>query len=207
MAQQIINDGESGLIVRNKLNQNFTEVYGFGAVGDAGVIQFSSGGQQMAANANLNWDNTLEQLNIGKGGLFIKNDLSTFGVIFKTDPLAMTASYNLIMPLAQAPGPNFILQNDGTGNLDWIPTPTGGGGSVAQFVLAFDSSKLTAGILPVPHSLGNLYNQVTIYDENNRKIMSDEATIVDANNINVDLTNLSVSAVVDSWHIVVTGGT
>lgn len=39
MAQQIINNGESGLVVRNKLNANFTELYS-GATG--GVVSLPS---------------------------------------------------------------------------------------------------------------------------------------------------------------------
>ena len=43
MAQQIINNGESGLSVRTKINANFTELYGAYSTGDELLIEWTQG--------------------------------------------------------------------------------------------------------------------------------------------------------------------
>ena len=83
MAQQTLNDGESGLVIRGKINDNFTELYGH-HVEDETLKEWAGGkdvemlsrtvdGEGRTTSATLKWPD-------GSGGTFTATDYNaTFG--------------------------------------------------------------------------------------------------------------------------------
>lgn len=76
-----------------------------------------------------------------------------------------------------------------------------GGAPTLSFRTSFTSGDLSAsGFLSVTHSLGNKYNHVSMYDENDENVI---ATVKPVSNssLTVDLSSFPVSG---TWNIVVT---
>jgi len=107
MAQQVVNDGEDGLIVRNKINENFTEVYLYEPIVQpvvvAGVLNVDlkrlqlsifnpralTGTRTIAANFSWTFSNTTGVLNTSQtlsltGVIII--DFSTQGNVKVSNP-------------------------------------------------------------------------------------------------------------------------
>jgi hypothetical protein len=76
MAKEIINNGESGLSVRNKLNSNFTELYdsmGFGV--DTEVRSLTSNWETAYAYVSAN------SVNLTATNIFVNNDLTVVDTV------------------------------------------------------------------------------------------------------------------------------
>jgi hypothetical protein len=67
----------------------------------------------------------------------------------------------------------------------------------------FTNATLTSGILSYTHSLGQQFNQVIIYDNNNKQIQPDDITATSTSVATVDLT--SYGTLTGTWNIVVIG--
>jgi len=65
----------------------------------------------------------------------------------------------------------------------------------------FTSANLTNSILSVNHALSQKYVKVTVYDNADKEVIPTQVVPVDANNVNVDLTNITVSG---TWQVTVT---
>jgi hypothetical protein len=74
-------------------------------------------------------------------------------------------------------------------------------GTGGSFTTSFVEADLTAGVVSFLHSLGNQFNVVQVYDENNQVILPDEITATDENNTEIDLT--SFSPITGTWNIVI----
>ena len=103
------------------------------------------------------------------------------------------------------PIPNFLLgwnpAGDAIVNIDpasIVPLPPI---SDFSFLLAFTNADLSGGILNVAHNLGATYVVVSVFDNNNLQITPDEITLVDDNNLTVDLTTFG--AIAGTWRVVV----
>lgn len=67
----------------------------------------------------------------------------------------------------------------------------------------FTSATLSSGILTYTHSLGQQYNNVTIYDNNGKVIQPDDITATSTSVVTIDLT--SYGTLTGTWNIVVVG--
>jgi hypothetical protein len=70
-----------------------------------------------------------------------------------------------------------------------------------SFRTSFVDGDLTAGVLTVTHSMGEKYVDVTVYNNTDNKIMPDDITLTDANNLDIDLT--SFGTLTGTWNLVV----
>jgi hypothetical protein len=67
----------------------------------------------------------------------------------------------------------------------------------------FTSANLSAGILTVPHGLGQQFCQVQVWDNTNKRIEADDYTATSATAMAVDLT--SYGTITGTWNVVVVG--
>lgn len=96
----------------------------------------------------------------------------------------------------------------GLTNADWVVITLGGGGGATAFRQAFTNGDLTVGVLTATHSLGQQYNTVSVYDNNDQIVQPGEILAVDANNVSVDLTAIQTAnggSIPGTWNIVVVG--
>jgi hypothetical protein len=83
-------------------------------------------------------------------------------------------------------------------------TPASSGSSVSNsFSRTFVDADLVAGILTINHALGNSLVDVTIRDSAGAKVMQDDDTIIDVNNVAIDLS--SFQPLVGVWAALVVG--
>ena len=68
---------------------------------------------------------------------------------------------------------------------------------------AFTAANIISGTVQFAHNLGQLYVQVTVYDNFNKVIIPEEITTVNSNIIDVDLKTFGT--LVGNWHVVVMG--
>lgn len=100
----------------------------------SGSVLFSDGTTIAQDNANIFWDNTNKRLGIGNntppeklsvsGNIKVTGDLKSFGSTsgtFNQKAAAVTATYFVTWPSAQASVDDLYLNNDGAGNLNWTP--------------------------------------------------------------------------------------
>lgn len=74
-----------------------------------------------------------------------------------------------------------------TVSLSGIQATIEGDFSTGNFNLSFVYSDLSSGVLNVYHSLGQQYNHITVYDNNNKKINPDFIVATDTNNCAIHL--------------------
>ena len=67
----------------------------------------------------------------------------------------------------------------------------------------FTAANIISGTVQFAHNLGQLYVQVTVYDNFNKVIIPEEITTVNSNIIDVDLKTFGT--LVGNWHVVVMG--
>lgn len=80
----------------------------------------------------------------------------------------------------------------------------GGSASTGKYKLTFTNSDLSsAGVLSVTHNLSEKYVQVVIYDDNDKAIVPDEITLVDTNNVDIDLSSYGVLS--GNWNLIILG--
>ena len=129
---------------------------------------------------------------------------------------------NLVIPdnvtLVDTDSLDVDLTSYGTIVGTWYAVITNGGGALGLsgysgqsgirgggMTDTFTQSDIDAsGNLQVYHGLQYMYNAVTIYDDNNVRIMPDDVTLVDVDNLTVDLS--SHLPIAGTWNIVVTNG-
>lgn len=80
---------------------------------------------------------------------------------------------------------------------------SGRGSSIGKYTLSFDNSNLEDGVLSISHGLGQMLVQVQVFDENYNLISPDEITLVDSNDLTVDLS--AFGAIEGTWNVVVIG--
>jgi hypothetical protein len=73
-------------------------------------------------------------------------------------------------------------------------------GSVS-FYKSFDNTDLIAGVLSLNHGLGHKFAIVQIYDDSDKLVLADDITLVDDNNLTVDLS--SYGAISPTWRVVI----
>lgn len=61
------------------------------------------------------------------------NDAASSDYVRLSSPTDITTSYTITFPATGPAGNNYVLEADSSGNLSWIPTPGGGGGSTDSF--------------------------------------------------------------------------
>jgi hypothetical protein len=66
---------------------------------------------------------------------------------------------------------------------------------------AFVNGDLAAGILTVNHALGQQYVVVDVYDNSNKRVIPDDVTLTDSNNLTIDLS--SYGAIAGTWNAVI----
>lgn len=87
---------------------------------------------------------------------------------------------------------HYVTQSGGTS-----PSPT-----LSYYRLAFTNGSLTGNILSVTHNLGIMYVAgVTVYDNNNQKIIPNEIMPLTANTLSVDLTTFT--PLTGTWNLIV----
>jgi hypothetical protein len=106
--------------------------------GNSGALQYNNGGAVAGANdilytsGILKVTNTIEArgdgTNAGKLKLYCEATSSSHAITIEGPAHSGASSYNLKLPGA-APGNTQILQSNGSGQLSWINTPSGSGGS------------------------------------------------------------------------------
>lgn len=74
----------------------------------------------------------------------------------------------------------------------------------SAYRMSFDDTDLTAGVLSVNHSLDREFVGVAVYDDGNTVILPDEATLVDVDNLTIDLS--SYGTITGTWNLVVLSG-
>ncbi len=142
MAQQIVNDGDSGLVARNKWNTNFSELYGFATAPAANRIYFSDGVNfTPTTNANLQFngsalslpfDSTSTQFSIGASGEFAFNHAATSdATITHTGTgdlrlnIAGAASGKVVVDLTSGAGSAFEVHDSSGSQRFSVDGPTG----------------------------------------------------------------------------------
>src|SRR3972149_7718615 len=83
-----------------------------------------------------------------------------------------------------------------------MPAGTFTGTSVsagASYTTSFTNASLSSGILTVTHSLGIQYVNFTIYDNNGKMILPDDATATSTSVLTIDLT--SYGTLSGTWNI------
>jgi hypothetical protein len=118
--------------------------------GNSGALQYNNGGAVAGANdilytsGILKVTNTIEArgdgTNAGKLKLYCENTSSSHAITIEGPAHSGASSYNLKLPGA-APGNTQILQSNGSGQLSWINTPSGSGGSTLS--ISNDGSALS----------------------------------------------------------------
>lgn len=76
-------------------------------------------------------------------------------------------------------------------------------GVAGNYSTTFTDSDLTAGVLSVAHSLSQNPSVVQVYDNSNKNILPDAITVVDTNNVTIDLT--SWGTLTGTWRVVCLG--
>lgn len=71
------------------------------------------------------------------------------------------------------------------------------------FRQSFTNASLSAGLLPVTHSLGQQVVSVQVFDNNNRLILPDEVTLTSSSVATIDLT--SFAGFTGTWNLIVVG--
>ena len=86
-------------------------------------------------------------------------------------------------------------------------TPGGGGGAgpipVSGVVFPITQADLVAGVFPAVHNLGNQYVTYKLYDDTDLDTQPDDATALNVNELDVDLTNFQ--PIPGIWHLIVVG--
>ena len=97
--------------------------------------------------------------------------------------------------------PGYSLHFEG-GKVQVIsPTGVSGGGD-PSYIMTFDNTSLSAGVLTVTHNFGHQYPGMPIVTDNSGKmIVPDEVTFTTANAFTVDLS--SFGAITGTWRVVV----
>jgi hypothetical protein len=67
----------------------------------------------------------------------------------------------------------------------------------------FTNATLTTGVLAFTHATGQQFNNVSIYDNNNKQVQPDDITATSSSVVTVDLT--SFGTLTGTWNIVVIG--
>lgn len=97
----------------------------------------------------------------------------------------------------------------GLTNADWVVvTLGGGGGGATAFRQNFTNATLTAGVLTANHALGQSYNVVTVYDNNDQVVTPDTIEAIDANNTDITFTSFQAAnggAIPGTWRVVIIG--
>ena len=68
---------------------------------------------------------------------------------------------------------------------------------------SFVDGSLTAGVLSIAHNLGRSVVSVSVYNNSSKEVTPDDITIVDADNVTVDLS--SWGTITGTWSVVVLG--
>jgi hypothetical protein len=106
-------------------------------------------------------------------------------------------------------GNGFFIRKklDGSG-LEFTNAPTGGGGggsNTAVYRNTFTNANLTNGILTVTHGLNLSSVGYFIWDNTSKQIYPDDITLIDSNNLLVNLTSFSNPSLSGTWQIFVFG--
>lgn len=160
MAQQIINNGETGLVVRNKLNDNFTELYSglvnpyprvtayadlptaSSATGLIYVVETSTGiwpfrrsaGMWLSNGVNWSWLGN-EALIAEQITFFPAGTISSLNVQDAIEEVANESAPSASgMPVGGSTGQVLTKDSGADYDVSW-QTPSGGGGSVPSFQL------------------------------------------------------------------------
>lgn len=80
------------------------------------------------ASRTVDFSNNSNILELGGGGLQLNGSTSGHVVLAAS---AVTSTYSLVWPAAQAASPGYVLSNDGTGVLSWVSASAGSVTSVA----------------------------------------------------------------------------
>lgn len=91
---------------------------------------------------------------------------------------------------------NGTIMSDGSSGGLGEPPASGG-----RFVQSFGSGDLVGGVLSVNHSLGSQVVLVSVYDDSNQLVIPDAVTLVDTNNLDVDLSSFTVA--MSGWNVLV----
>jgi hypothetical protein len=70
-----------------------------------------------------------------------------------------------------------------------------------SFRQSFVDGDLTVGVLTVNHALGEKFVDVSVYDDSDKKIIPDDITLTDANNLDIDI--LGFGTITGTWNVVV----
>lgn len=76
-------------------------------------------------------------------------------------------------------------------------------GAAGIYRTSFTNASITAGVLTITHGLGQQFNRVAIYDNNNKEVIADEITATSATQTAIDLT--SFGTLTGTWQAVVVG--
>lgn len=68
----------------------------------------------------------------------------------------------------------------------------------------FGNDDLSSGILDIEHSLGKKYCIVQVYDNNDKQIIPDDITLIDIDNLSIDIS--SWGTISGDWHCVILAG-
>jgi hypothetical protein len=111
------------------------------------------------ASRTVDFSNSSNVLELGGGGLQMDGSTSGHIVISAS---AVTSTYSIVWPAAQAASPGYVLSNDGTGQLSWVSASAG---SVTSVALALPVSVFSVSGSPVTSS-GTLTGSFTTQSAN-----------------------------------------
>ena len=100
--------------------------------------------------------------------------------------------------------PIFTVITDSRGSLNYVAKSGGTSPPIpsSAYHLAFTNSNLVVGVLTVTHNLNVLYVAgITVYDNENNVILSDEITPLTANSLSINLT--TYDPIVGTWNLVI----
>ncbi|MBY0110206.1 MAG: tail fiber domain-containing protein [Candidatus Babeliaceae bacterium] len=154
------NGGYSGIVSGsgNLTTGNFSVAMGHGAQAVSnGSFVFADSQDPLYNSFAENTFNIRAQNGLVLSGT-APNDFSTNSVVLKVGDSTIT--YSLILPLQQATGPNQALINDGSGNLSWAQTLTGG-------IESLNGATASAQFLITSTSASTLVEWITLYNNTN----------------------------------------
>jgi hypothetical protein len=191
----VTNQGGTGSVDGGDVNL----IGGEGTTGDGGDINLTPG----AGGTNQGVINISPPAGGTAPELRFFEDLPGTDYVGLKAPAVVTTTWTFTLPPAPPAANGYVLSSTIAGITTWVAP---GGGS-SSFRTSFTNASLVGGVLSVNHALAEQFNQVTVYNNLNLKVMPDSVEAVDANNADITLSSFQAAnggSIPGTWNVVIT---